>query len=54
MFNTGIAKDLMAVVGATFSLTLVALIITKASDVNSLIGGSVDGLSKLIKTATFR
>jgi hypothetical protein len=54
MFNTGIAKDLMAIVGATFSLTLVALVITKAGPVTQLIGSSVDGVSKLIKTATFQ
>ena len=53
MFNTGLSKDIMAVVGATFSLTLVALVITKAGDVGKLIGSATDGLSKLIKVATF-
>jgi hypothetical protein len=44
----------MEVVGATFTLSLVALIITKADQVGKLISDSSEGLNKLIKVATFR
>lgn len=54
MFNTGIAKDLMSIVGATFSLTLVAYVITNAGNVGSLINSSTNGITTLIKAATLR
>jgi len=52
--GTGIGKNLMDVVGATFALTLVALVISRSGDVTKLIDSASQGLSKLITTATFR
>lgn len=54
MFDTGIGKSLMEIVGATFALTLVALVITRSGDVTKLIGEGSASLGGLIKTATFR
>lgn len=53
MFDTnGIGKGLMDVVGATFGLALIALIISRSGEVGNLLSASTQSVTSLIKTAT--
>jgi hypothetical protein len=54
MFDSGIAKGIDQIIAGILGITVIGLILTKSSDVSTVVSSSADAFAKLLNVATFR